>query len=113
MPVDEYNAHMAAVFEPGWNTGPDESMSAFRGTEGEQPHDIPHAQFVERKPEPLGCELEDAADAQCGAIFKLEINEGKQRMQEKKYVAEYGADVRVQPAAVGEAAPHEARMGRR
>jgi len=45
--------------------------------EGKEPDNIPHASFVERKPEPLGCELEDAADAQCGCIFSLEINEGK------------------------------------
>lgn len=87
MPVHEYNSHMDEVFEPGWNVAPDESMSAYTGAEGDQPHEIPHAQYVERKPEPLGCELEDCADAQVGCIFRLEINEGKERMATKKYVA--------------------------
>ena len=86
-----YNKHMAEVFEPGWLVGPNESMSAFRGAEGHKPNEIPHAQFVERKPEPLGCELEEIADAATGAIFCLEINEGKDRMAEKKWVDEYGA----------------------
>ena len=90
MPVDCYNAHMKEAFEPGWNIGPDETMSAFTGTEGAEPDNIPHASFVERKPEPLGCELEDAADAQCGCIFSLEINEGKEEMAKKKYYAEHG-----------------------
>jgi hypothetical protein len=39
MPVKCYNAHMADVFEPGWNTGPDESMSAWRGATGDKPHE--------------------------------------------------------------------------
>ena len=38
-----------------------------------------------------GCELEDAADAQCGAIFCLEINEGAGQMSSKEFVDEYGA----------------------
>ena len=97
MPVDMYNEHMAEVFSAGWNFGPDESMSAFTGEAAAphpapiKPHQIPHAMFVPRKPEPLGCELEDAADAQCGAIFFLEINEGAVRMASKEYVSEYGA----------------------
>ena len=33
----------------------------------------------------------DAADAQCGAIFCLEINEGAARMSSKEFVDEYGA----------------------
>ena len=89
--VETYNSHMTEVFSPGWNTGPDESMSAYTGAEGAKPNEIPHAQFVERKPEPLGCELEDVADAQCGCIFKLEIHEGAERMAEKEYHLEYGA----------------------
>ena len=66
-------------------------MSAWTGAEGTKPHECPKVMFVERKPEPLGCEMEDAADAQCGAIFRLEINEGKEKMAAKKYVSEYGA----------------------
>ena len=91
MPVIKYNKHMLAVFEPGWNVGPDESMSAYTGHEGDKPEDIPHAMFVERKPEPLGAELEDCADAQCGCIFGIEINEGATEMAKKLYVNEYGA----------------------
>ena len=89
--VDSYNSHMAEVFSPGWNVGPDESMSAWTGAQGDKLNEIPHAMFVERKPEPLGCELEDVADAQCGCIFKLEINEGAVAMAEKEYYDEYGA----------------------
>ena len=91
MPVNCYNEHMEQVFEPGWNTGPDESMSAYVGEEGEKPDQIPHAMQVDRKPEPRGAELEDWADAQCGCICGLEINEGAKRMAEKQYVADYGA----------------------
>eukprot|EP00966_Prymnesium_polylepis_P329562 7385246-Prymnesium_polylepis.1 len=91
MPVNCYNENMKEVFKPGWNTGPDETMSAYTGVKGNEPTQIPHAMYVERKPEPLGCELEDAADAQCGCIFALEINEGAERMATKQYVAEHGA----------------------
>ena len=81
---------MLAFFEPGSNVGPDESMSAYTGHEGGKPEDIPHAMFVERKPEPLGAEMEDCADAQCGCIFGIEINEGATEMAKKEYVNEYG-----------------------
>ena len=93
MPVTCFNSHMEEAFTPGWNTGPDESMCAFTGTEGPRPDNIPHAMFVERKPEPLGGELEDAACAQVGNVFSIEINEGKERMAEKDYIAEYGPTV--------------------
>eukprot|EP00966_Prymnesium_polylepis_P157993 3651839-Prymnesium_polylepis.1 len=91
MPVVCYNEHMAEVFEPGWNTGPDESMSAYNAEKGTKPDDIPHVMVVERKPEPIGCELEDWADAQVGCICGLKINEGAVEMAKKEYVAEYGA----------------------
>ena len=95
MPVDAMNAHMPTVINPGWNCGPDESGAAWRGKEGLRPQDCPHVSFIERKPEPMCCELVDwaCADSQC--IMGMEINKGAKAMAKLKYTDEYPATVAI------------------
>ena len=84
--VDEFNAHMQDTVNPGWLLAPDESMSAWRGKQGKKdPKKIPKLQFVQRKPEPLGCELKDIADAQSRMILRMEIMKGKAHEVKPKY----------------------------
>ena len=91
MPVDVFNKHMPTVITPGWNIGPDESGSAWRGKEGEKPEQCPHVSCIERKPEPICCELVDFACADCQCILGMEINKGKKGMANAKYTNEYNA----------------------
>ena len=91
MPVEVFNEHMPTVITPGWNIGPDESGSAWRGKEGERPEDCPHVQFIERKPEQLCAELVDWACADCKCILGIEINKGAKAMADLKYTDEYTA----------------------
>ena len=66
---------MATVLRCGYLVQADESMSAYTdyGSERQKGTDIPSLDVVKRKPEPVGKELKDAADALSGAIFLLEI----------------------------------------
>ena len=91
MPVDCFNEHMSEVLTPGWNIGPDESGSAWRGREGKEPNQCPHVSCIERKPEPLCCELVDVACADSRCIIFLEINKGKEANANKKYADQYAA----------------------
>ena len=91
MPVDVFNEHMPTVITPGWNIGPDESGAAWRGKEGTQPHHCPHVSCIERKPEPICCELVDFACADSQCIMGMEINKGKVGMAHAKYTDEYSA----------------------
>ena len=93
MPVDVFNEHMPTVISPGWNIGPDESGSAWRGKEGTEPHECPHVSCIERKPEPLCCELVDFACADSQCIMGMEINKGKEGMAHAKYTDQYSATV--------------------
>ena len=57
-----------------------------RGKQGKKdPKKIPKLQFVQRKPEPLGCELKDIADAQSRMILRMEIMKGKAHEVKPKY----------------------------
>ena len=86
MPVMVFNMHMPEVITAGWNVGPDESGSAWRGKEGTKPHECPKVIFIERKPEQLCCELQDYADAQCGCILGMEINKGAKATASAEYI---------------------------
>jgi hypothetical protein len=81
------------VITPSWNIGPDESGSAWRGKEGTKPEECPHVSCIERKPEPLCCELIDWGCADCRCILGMEINKGKDGMANAKYTDEYPATV--------------------
>lgn len=63
---------------------PDEAMSAFcpRSTPSA---DLAHLSYVERKPKPLGTEFKCVVDGGHGLMRELEIQEGKDAMEKKKY----------------------------
>ena len=62
----------------------DESMSAFvpRTT---KTGGLPNLSYIARKPEPLGTEFKCICDGLTGKLIWLEVQEGKERMREKKY----------------------------
>ena len=51
---------------------------------------IPFLSFIERKPEPLGCEIKVLADGSMGAFLNIELQEGETCHRQQKWFAEYG-----------------------
>jgi hypothetical protein len=89
--VDEFNAHMASCMHPGWLLGDDESMCAWRGSEGLRSIlKIPKKSWVPRKPEPLGAELKTTGDALSGVLLHVEIQEGKEAHDKHEFFKEFG-----------------------
>ena len=71
----------AELFYPSWQICVDESMSAWRGKDGNFCSDgLPHVSKIDRKPKGVGTELKDAADAESKVIILIEIQEGKEEM---------------------------------
>mmetsp|Transcript_49491 Transcript_49491/g.123045 ORF Transcript_49491/g.123045 Transcript_49491/m.123045 type:complete len:729 (+) Transcript_49491:264-2450(+) len=101
-PVEAFNYHRRNSIIPSWLLVCDESMSAWTGTEGvldgvnASPKPIPLLHFIERKPEPLGCELKVLADGCSGCFLALEIQEGAERHVRQKWYDEYGHSAAVQ-----------------
>lgn len=84
--VTDFNEHMAAVFTPGWLLSMDESMSAWRGKQGEKNiSKIPNMSWVPRKPEPMGAELKTTACALSGMLIFVEICKGKKEHPKQKF----------------------------
>ena len=84
--VDAFNAAMKMCIIAGWLLAPDESMFAWLGQVGLM--DIlkaPYRIFLRRKPEPLGLEIKNIGDAQCGAILHMELTKGKADLIKPKY----------------------------
>ena len=78
-------------YKPGWRLCLDESVSAWRGKNGEiQNGGMPHVVKIIRKPKGVGCELVDIADTDSGVILRLEIKEGKAAEAKKLHAAEHG-----------------------
>lgn len=104
-PEDDWRYCRAAVasfnerrklISPSWLMLMDEMMSLWLGQEGvvsgahANPNPIPVASYVERKPDPLGCEIKVAADGVTGCFTRLEICEGATRHALQKWFDEYG-----------------------
>ena len=88
--IDKINARCAATYWPSWQICGDESMCAWRGKDGNDCSDgMPHVTRIARKPKGVGLEMKDAADAETKIIIRLEIQEGKEVMDTKEYMAEY------------------------
>ena len=88
--IDAFNEHRAATFYPSWSICIDESISLWRGKDGNYCSDgMPHVTKIERKPKGVGAELKDAVCAQTKVIIALEIQEGKEAMASKDNVNEY------------------------
>jgi hypothetical protein len=52
---------------------------------------VPHLSCTPRKPEDLGCELKTLCDGTSGVMMHVEIQEGKVRMNRKKWHQQCGA----------------------
>ena len=79
--VDGFNKRRAETFYPSWSICVDESISAWRGKDGNYCSDgMPHVTKIKRKPKGVGAELKDAACSQTQVIIALEIQEGKEEM---------------------------------
>ena len=95
-PIAAFNLRRRSLVIPSWLLTLDESMCPYTGTEGVEPgkgadfKPIPLLSFVERKPEPLGCELKVAADGNSGVFLNLEIQEGAEAHAQQQWFDEYG-----------------------
>ena len=88
--IDAFNLRRAELFYPSWQICVDESMSVWRGKDGNFCSDgLPHVSKIDRKPKGVGTELKDAADAESKVIIQIEIQEGKEEMTKKEYMDVY------------------------
>ena len=77
-------------FYPGWQLCIDESVSSWRGKDGDFCSDgMPHVTRIDRKPKGVGCEIKNCADADTKVMLQLEIQEGAEIMCTREYVADY------------------------
>lgn len=75
--IDAFNERMVWAVSPGHHVEIDESMSAWRGLGGHVLGGLPHVQKIARKPQGVGLELMDLADAKSRIIIRVEMVEGK------------------------------------
>ena len=84
--IDHFNKCREDSYFPSWSICVDESMSAWRGKDGNFCSDgMPHVTKIARKPKGVGAELKDAADSETNIIIRLELQEGAERMAAKKF----------------------------
>ena len=89
--VDAFNTCRSQCVTPGRVITVDEVMSMWLGLDGQYAVEgLPHVTKIQRKPRGIGAELKAAADGQSGIMLHLEMIEGKQRENVKKWHAEYG-----------------------
>ena len=82
--VDAWNTNMESTILPGPTIIVDESMGLWKG------RGMPGLMVVARKPTPIGRESHTTADGDTSCIIFVEPYEGKDRMQDKEYVKEWG-----------------------
>ena len=88
--IEYFNQRRVEKFYPGWQLCVDESVSSWRGKDGDFCSDgMPHVTRIDRKPKGVGCELKNSADADTKIILQLEIQEGAEVMNTKEYMSEY------------------------
>jgi hypothetical protein len=88
--VAGFNQRRQKTIHPSWQLCVDESVSSWRGRDGNYCSDgMPHVTKISRKPEGVGAELKNVADAETKVIMGLEIQEGKEAMQEQPFMLEY------------------------
>eukprot|EP00731_Ephydatia_muelleri_P037529 Em0497g2a len=84
--IDHFNKCREDSYFPSWFICVDESMSAWRGKDGNFCSDgMPHVTKIARKPKGVGAELKDAADSETNIIIRLELQKGAERMAAKKF----------------------------
>eukprot|EP00658_Telonema_sp_P-2_P066672 TRINITY_DN5563_c0_g1_i3.p1 TRINITY_DN5563_c0_g1~~TRINITY_DN5563_c0_g1_i3.p1 ORF type:complete len:323 (+),score=36.49 TRINITY_DN5563_c0_g1_i3:154-1122(+) len=68
--IDAFNERRASKFYPSWQLVVDESVSSWRGKDGNYCSDgLPHVTKIARKPEGVGLELKDLACAETKVII--------------------------------------------
>ena len=77
--VDGFNDNRRRNVECGFRILVDESIFEWRSGS------IPHMSFIPRKPKPYGCEMKNALCCDSKCMVFMEIQEGKIRMQRKRY----------------------------
>lgn len=89
--VDTCNDHWATLISPGHKITVDESMFAWYGRGSYEEKGMPAVMKIKRKPKGIGCEVKTAADAGSKIMLRMEINEGKDGMKDKKWQKDFGA----------------------
>ena len=77
--VDGQNKNRRKTCRASWLVVVDETMWQWTG------QGMPHLSFVQRKPEPLGCEIKNLCCGESGVMLFLEIQEGRVRMARKRF----------------------------
>jgi hypothetical protein len=88
--VEGFNENWQSMVAAGKWKVLDESMSAWH-PQKTKTGGLPHISFIMRKPEPLGTEFKVVACPQTGLFLYLEIQRGKEDMQQMKYHCTLGA----------------------
>ena len=89
--IDSFNAVRLNCVVPGTIMVVDECMSAWKGADFKHRADgMPHKTKIIRKPEGVGAEMKSLCCGTTGILLRLDIMEGKERQQVKKYHREYG-----------------------
>ena len=88
--IDGFNERRVQKIYPGWQLCIDESVSSWRGKDGDFCCDgMPHVTCIDRKPKGVGCEIKNCAVADTKVMLQLEIQEGAEIMCTREYVADY------------------------
>lgn len=87
--IDAFNKHRLENFRAGTDICIDESMSKWIPFFDSMPGGIPNLTKIIRKPVGIGAEIKNIADVTTGVMLRLEFQEGKERMETKKFCAEY------------------------
>lgn len=84
--IDAFNSNRAATVVPGATITVDEIMSGWEGKELKyHPKGCPHVTKIPRKPVPCGMEGKSSCDGESNIMLRIEIQEGKDAMTEKRY----------------------------
>lgn len=79
------------IFSPGYKLAIDESMFAWYGKGQYFKNGMPAVIKIKRKPKGVGCECKTISDVVSGIMIGLEVNEGKEAMQQKEWQHQLGA----------------------
>ena len=91
-----FNDHMHDIVVPRCYIVIDECMSSYEGSEGKYTiRGPPNKTKIARKPRGVRAEFKSAACGESKLIIRLELQEGKERMATREFVAKYGPAVAV------------------
>ena len=91
--IDAFNALQRKFVDQGTEVVIDESMGKWIPFFENTPEGVPHLSKIIRKPQGIGVEYKNVADAQTGIMLFLEIQEGKEAMAGKRYCDRYPKSV--------------------